>query len=352
MRTEIEVKYNILRGDYYRLAKKMEYYESGKAFESLNKKHDKEIRSLQYKLKQSQQDYDKLLEKDEKNIKEIDRLRHVIYEKDEEAEELIKEYRNSLDEYKKLIDELRKQIDDLNGTIKKMSAQLNRDYTNSSIPSSRDENHKKIANGRVSTGRKAGAQNGHKPSYRKPMEPTEPVVNLIPEEVLKKPSEWEELSDKRIRQVIDVKMEVTCVQYEAHAYRNKKTKQIIYSAFPENVVNEVNYGEGVKALCCLLTSYCNVSIRKTGELLKSLTDGKLNISVGTIASLPKELKCRMNEERIEIISKLMAFPSLHSDATGIRINGERWNIYVTSDGKNVIYTLTRTKGKEGIKARR
>ena len=44
MSTEIEVKYNILRGDYYRLSKKLDYYESGKAFEDLNKEHDKEIR--------------------------------------------------------------------------------------------------------------------------------------------------------------------------------------------------------------------------------------------------------------------------------------------------------------------
>ena len=35
MRTELEVKNDILRGDYYRLERKLEYYESGKAFESL-----------------------------------------------------------------------------------------------------------------------------------------------------------------------------------------------------------------------------------------------------------------------------------------------------------------------------
>lgn len=349
MSTEIEVKYNILRGDYYRLSKKLDYYESGKAFEDLNKEHDKEIRSLQYKLKQSERDYAKLLARDEKNIKEIDRLRQVIHDKDDEAEELIREYRNSLNEYKKLIDELKKQIDDLNGKVKKMSAQLNRDYTNSSIPSSRDENHKKIANSRIRTGRKPGAQTGHRPAYRTPMTPTEPVVHLIPEEVSANPEEWEKTEARRIRQVIDAKMTVTCVQYEAYAYRNKKTKQIIYSAFPANVVNEVNYGEGIKALCCLLTTYCNVSIRKTGELIRELTDGKLKISTGTIAKLPEELKDRTEKERRQIISRLMASPCLHSDATSIRISGEKWNIYVTANGDGVIYTLSKTKGIEGIR---
>ena len=41
---------------------------------------------------------------------------------------------------------------------------------------------------------------------------------------------------------------------------------------------------------------------------------------------------------------------LHSDATNIRINGEKWNIYVTANDTNVIYTLSKVKGIEGIKA--
>jgi hypothetical protein len=47
MRTELEVKYDILRGDNYRLSKRLEYYESGKAFESLKAEYEKEIKKLQ-----------------------------------------------------------------------------------------------------------------------------------------------------------------------------------------------------------------------------------------------------------------------------------------------------------------
>ncbi len=350
MRTEIEVKYDILRGENYRLLKKLDYYESGKAFEALQRKHDQELRSLKYKLQRSAAAYAVLTEKNQKNVNEIGRLRDVIAEKDSELDDLVKEYEGMLDKYKNLIDELQKKIDDMEGKMKKMSAQINRDYTNSSIPSSRNENHKKIANSRVSSGKKPGAQCGHKPSYRKMLEPTEPIVHLVPDEVAENPEEWEKLETKRVRQVIDTRMAVTCVQYEAHAYKNRKTNKIIFSAFPANVVNEVNYGEGVKALCCLMTTYCNVSVRKTQELIRSLTDGKLNISVGTIANLPKELKTRTAEDRTEIIKLLMESGCLHSDATSIRINGEKWNIYVTANNTNVIYTLSKVKGIEGIKA--
>jgi hypothetical protein len=350
MRTELEVKYDILRGDYYRLERKLEYYESGKAFESLKAKYEKEIKKLQNKLSMSESSYKRMSENNNKNITENARLRRIISEKDSELQDAIKEYEGMLDEYKNLIDELRRQINDLEGTIKKMSAQLNRDYTNSSIPSSKDENHKKISNSREKSGRLPGGQKGHKGSLRRPMEPTEPVIKLVPQEVTENPEDWEEMEIKRVRQVIDAHMEIRCVQYEAHAYRNKQTKQIIYSAFPANAVNEVNYGEGIKALCCLLPSYCNVSIRKTAELIRSLTDNRLNISTGMIAGLPKELKDKTEEDRKEIKHRLMCSPVLHSDATGIRINGEKWNIYVTANDRDAVYTLSKVKGVEGIKA--
>ena len=51
MRTELEVKYDIIRGENYRLSKKLDYYESGKAFETLQRKHDEEIRSLNNPLR-------------------------------------------------------------------------------------------------------------------------------------------------------------------------------------------------------------------------------------------------------------------------------------------------------------
>ena len=46
MRTELEVKYDILRGENYRLSRKLDHYESGKAFEAFQRKHDKELKSL------------------------------------------------------------------------------------------------------------------------------------------------------------------------------------------------------------------------------------------------------------------------------------------------------------------
>lgn len=311
-RSELEVRYDILRGDLYRAEKRLAYYESGEAFASLEKKHEKEVRSLNYALSLSRRSHKKLSEVNEQNKEEIDRLRKKIVEKDEEASRLIEKYEKDLETYEKPIREMEKKISEMEGKIKKLSAQLNRDYTNSSLPSSKDEDHRKIANSRKRSGRLPGAQKGHLPAKRKTLIPDE-VITLIPREVIDDPSLYEKYKEKKkVRQLIDIGLTVHCIQYEAHAYRNRITGEVICSCFPENVVNEVNYGEGVKALSCLLTSYCNVSIRKTRELFSSLSEGKLSPSIGFLSSLPFQLKRKTEDERKDIVCRLLSSPSLHS----------------------------------------
>lgn len=92
-----------------------------------------------------------------------------------------------------MIEELRKDIDEVKKINQKLTAQINRDYTNSSIPSSHNENHKIISNSRVKSERKPGAQIGHAPTYRKRYEPTEETIELIPEKVLETPEKWEKM---------------------------------------------------------------------------------------------------------------------------------------------------------------
>lgn len=54
------------------------------------------------------------------------------------------------------------ELEEEKGKNKKLTAQLNRDYENSSIPSSLSKKRKKVSNSREKTGRKPGGQPGHK----------------------------------------------------------------------------------------------------------------------------------------------------------------------------------------------
>ena len=74
--------------------------------------------------------------------------------------------------------EIKEKLEKAEGNNKKLLAQLNRDYENSSIPSSRSRNRKKISNNREHTGEKPGAQPGHIHHGRRKQEPTQ-TVNLL-----------------------------------------------------------------------------------------------------------------------------------------------------------------------------
>ena len=63
--------------------------------------------------------------------------------------------------------ELETALEEEKGKNLKLRAQINRDYENSSIPSSKTIRHKKMSNGREKNGRKPGAQPGHPGHGRK-----------------------------------------------------------------------------------------------------------------------------------------------------------------------------------------
>nr|WP_287082728.1 DUF6444 domain-containing protein [Blautia sp. LMAG:36] len=69
------------------------------------------------------------------------------------------------------------RLEEEQGKNLKLRAQINRDYENSSIPSSKIIKRKKITNSRKKSGRKPGGQPGHKGHSRKKQEPTHPIIS-------------------------------------------------------------------------------------------------------------------------------------------------------------------------------
>ena len=84
--------------------------------------------------------------------------------------------------------ELETALEEEKGKNLKLRAQINRDYENSSIPSSKTIRHKKMSNGREKNGRKPCAQPGHPGHGRKKQIPTtEPILLPSPREALEDP---------------------------------------------------------------------------------------------------------------------------------------------------------------------
>ena len=339
-KTEDPNKINaLLRGENYHLKKKLDRYvmKWDDLSKALEEKHKEEIRHLKYQLESSKKENEKAKEKTKKDIEEISRLRDVIGEKEDRFNELYEKYEKKISEYEKLIEDMEKKIKDLEDKNKKLLSQITKDFTNSSIPSSECRNRKIISNSRVKSGLSQGGQKGHKGHKRKQYEPDVIIELDIPFEVRKDPSSYKDSLIIKSRDLVDIKVEVSTLRYISRVYENIHDHSLVYTPFPEGVDNETNYGKGVRALSLLLNSYGNMPIRKTKEVLEYISEDKISLSIGAIASLTKRFSDKCEKEKKQILSSLYLSPYMHHDATYLRNNGKKEYVYVSSNGKDVLY---------------
>lgn len=241
------------------------------------------------------------------------------------------------------------ELDDEKQKVQKLTAQINRNYENSSIPSSKSIARKKISNSREKTGRKPGGQPGHRGHCRKKLTPTREIYLPAPEEVLHDP-DFKKTSKTITKQKIDISVEVHVTGYHADVHYNSKTGERIHAPFPQGVIDDVNYGGNLRAFLFLLNNGCCTSIDKSRRFLSDLTDGKINISKGMINNLCQSFAEKTESQRKELFRDMLLSPVMHTDCTNARENGKNCQVYVcvTPDGK-ALYFAREKKGHEGVK---
>lgn len=246
--------------------------------------------------------------------------------------------------------EVKTELEDIKEKNQHLKAQLNRDYENSSKPSSQSVNHKKITNNREKTGRKPGGQPGHKGHGRKKQELTQPVIYLpAPKEVLEDPG-FKKTGKVIKKQVVGIHMCLDVREYWADEYYNSQTGERTHAVFPDSVNDDVNYDGTVKAFLYLLNNGSNVSIDNTKDFLSTLTQGKLNISKGMVSNLNKQFSRATEDQRKKWFVDLQRNPVLHFDFTNARCNGENMEVAIVAspDGLTQYYGREQ-KGHKGVK---
>lgn len=130
------------------------------------------------------------------------------------------------------------ELEEEKGKNKKLTAQVNKDFENSSIPSSQQAaGRKKIPNSRESTGRKPGGQPGHKGHCRRSHIPTRTIEIPAPEEYRSSADFYE--TGKIIRkQNVCIRLLTEIIEYTTKEYRSRKTGGRVHARFPEEYVNE------------------------------------------------------------------------------------------------------------------
>ena len=266
-----------------------------------------------------------------------------------ESDEVFHRIEHVIDTLNDTVMHLLEQSEKDRGLIRKLKAQVTKDNTNSSIPSSQRPNHKTPANNREKTDRKPGAQKGHPGHRRKMLTPTgEPHLLPAPEEVLCDP-EYYNTGKRIIKQLIRVSVHLEVDQYEADIYRHHKTRKKIHASFPEGLVNELEYDASVSALICLLHSHGNMSYDKIIEILSDLTDGRLKPSKGMIANLEKKFSEKSAGDRQQIFDRMLVYPYMHIDGTTVRVNGKNRQVLIETSPAGTLFYYTGVKGDESVK---
>ena len=256
--------------------KELEAFRSGEAYLKLRADYEKIIRGLKLTIKRLEKERDGFsFSRREITRQWMDVLEDIQKEHEKEIRKFKKTIAELLDIVASLknrnteLDEKRKKalsdyyetaskLEEAQGLIQKLTAQVNRNYENSSLPSSKCIGRKKITNNREKTGKKPGAQAGHPHHPRKSMEPDR-VVEIEAEEKFKNDPGYVPTGNTISRQVIGISVVPVVTEYRTAEFYDKKKGRNVHSAFPCGAADDVNYDESMKAFLFLLNSRCNVS---------------------------------------------------------------------------------------------
>lgn len=208
---------------------------------------------------------------------------------------------NTLEEIKRLKNQINESKEDKDYLIDKLNNQINKNSSNSSIPTSKEikprintYNHRKNNSG------KSGGQVNHKGSTltRKKLEEKINQNHIEVREVkhyIKGTSKGE---------VIKYKIGIeTTIYVEKHIFiRAKNGKEKL----PKSFYSDVTYKEDLKMLVVALGNYFSIPYNKIKELLFDLTNGIIDISEGTIDNIYEEFTNKTNETLTNITKRFLS----------------------------------------------
>ena len=281
-----------------------------------------------------------------KEIRRKNRIIDTLQKAFWNAQNTIDELKNKLLAQKKELYEIKTELEDEKGKVLKLKAQINRDYENSSIPSSQKPNRKKITNNREKTGRKPGGQPGHKGHSRRTYTPTR-IIEIPSIEEQRHP-DYKETGRIITKQLVNIRFILDVTEYRTPEYRFYNGQRV-HAPFPEGLVNEVTYGGSIKAFAFLLNNRCNVSIEKTSNFIAELTDGELKLSTGMISGLSKEFSMKTEPEQKKAFADMLLTPAIYTDFTAAKVNGINMAVLVCANDTGTIYFAKEHKGHEGVK---
>jgi len=251
-----------------------------------------------------------------------------------------------------LIEQQAAQIARLEERIKTLEERLNKNSRNSSKPPSTDgyATKKPIPKSRrIKSGKKAGGQKGHPGTTLRMVDnPDETVIHSVNEcSNCHTSLEDEKVGDYEIRQTFDIPpVTLHSTEHCAEIKPCPKCGHINKAEFPDDVTQPVQYGPRIKAFAVYLHDYQLIPYDRSCELLSDVYGCK--ISPATLIRAENECFEGLEEFENEIKDTLLSSPVIHSDETGMKINGMRNWLHVACTDKMTYYFAHPKRGSEAM----
>jgi transposase len=226
----------------------------------------------------------------------------------------------------------------------RLKERLGLNSTNSSLPPSRDLYKAKKT--RMRSGRKPGAQPGHKPQGYK-LKPPDEIIDVFPG-LCSCGHKMESGSTYQIHQ----KMEIPPIKAyvtEYHLYHgicqscgNQDTADLPGGVSPDLL------GDHAKAVISALSGFFHNSKRDVQQILHDIFH--LPISLGLVSTTEKRVSHKLKSSYEELCEKMEESPYLHIDETGHKCRGMRGWGWMFINRQMSVLKLTSSRGKKVLQS--
>ena len=222
-----------------------------------------------------------------------------------------------------------------------MANRLNLNSNNSSKPPSSDQNRKKTSKSK--SDKKPGGQKGHIGKTLKKVETPDKVKVIKVDRTKLPPGKYKELQYES-RQVFDIDISRVVTEYQAQVLEDKNGKRFT-APFPQGVTKAVQYGTSLKAHSVYLSQFQLIPYDRIRDYFVDQLG--IPISVGSVFNFNKEAFSLLEGFDELVKNKLASSALLHSDETGINVNGKRYWLHCAS---NLLWTYFAPHKKRGTEA--
>ena len=261
-----------------------------------------------------------------------------------DIESSVEKIKQQIEADKTLSASMRTTLDLLLLIVSLLCQRLGLNSSNSSKPPSSDPNREKSSKNNSSNN--SGGQKGHKGSTL-PLDDNPDVTHeLLVDKTLLPKGHYKE-AGYETRQIVDIEFKRVVTEYQAQILENEFGKRFV-AAFPEGVNSRIQYGNGLKAHAVYLSQYQLLPYDRIREYFTDQLD--IPLSSGSLYNFINSAYDKLeNLNVLEIIkANLKKEKVLHTDETGININGKRQWLHNASSLKWTYLAAHEKRGHDAM----